>query len=115
MPPDASSAVPKAVVRPQDVLARSAYPANEPVIRLPRDQAGSGFLEEQAAAEANRCLRCGCGEGCDICRTLCCEFAITLDDRRQIDIHPDQCVACGMCFNRCPNRNIEMVNTGTRL
>jgi len=24
-----------------------------------------------------------------------------------------KCVACGMCIHRCPNKNIEMVQTGT--
>ena len=26
-------------------------------------------------------------------------------------IDPEECVACGVCVHRCPNRNIEMVRT----
>ena len=33
--------------------------------------------------------------------------------RRPRYIDEDKCVACGMCIHRCPNRNIEMVQTGT--
>ena len=25
------------------------------------------------------------------------------------------CVACGMCYNRCPNGNIEMINLGEKV
>ena len=61
---------------------------------------------------AQTCLRCGCGKGCGVCAGLCCEFAITYDEQNQITISPDDCVACGMCYNRCPNGNISMFNTG---
>ena len=70
---------------------------------------------EDAINEASRCLKCGCGEGCQLCRTICSEFAIYNPEKDKIEIHGDECVACGMCFNRCPNKNIEMVNTGVKV
>lgn len=65
-----------------------------------------------ATLESGRCLACGCGEGCTKCAEACCEFAVQVDPRNGVSIDPSACVACGMCMNLCPNRNIEMVNTG---
>jgi len=62
--------------------------------------------------EAKRCLRCGCGEGCGVCQGLCTEFAISYNRENQITIDQNRCVACGMCYNCCPNKNIQMFNTG---
>ena len=70
------------------------------------------LTEEEAVREAGRCLACGCGEGCGVCAEICSEFAIhrVADDRWQID--KSECVACGMCYNRCPNGNIAMIDDG---
>lgn len=98
----------KPTVKASDVLSRAVFPVSE---------AGkpSGLTAaEQARAEAGRCLRCGCGEGCDVCRALCCESAIALDGARQQTIDPQRCVACGMCYNLCPNTNITMISTGEK-
>jgi len=70
------------------------------------------LTEEEAVAEASRCLNCGCGEGCQICKTICCEFAIDITQPDILQVNEELCVACGMCFLRCPIDNIEMVNTG---
>lgn len=70
------------------------------------------FTEEEAVAEAGRCFNCGCGEGCQLCKTICCDFAPYIEKADTLKIEPEECVACGMCYNRCPNNNIEMVNTG---
>jgi len=67
---------------------------------------------QEAAAEAKRCLKCGCGKGCALCVNICCEFAAGLAGSDEIAIDRNACVACGMCYNRCPNKNIEMVRTG---
>jgi NADPH-dependent glutamate synthase beta subunit-like oxidoreductase len=69
------------------------------------------LTEAEAVAEASRCLNCGCGEGCAICATICCEFAIHLKSTDHWEVNDEECVACGMCYNRCPNNNIEMVNS----
>jgi NADPH-dependent glutamate synthase beta subunit-like oxidoreductase len=68
------------------------------------------LTEAEAVAESQRCLNCGCGEGCGLCASICSEFAIHVVAPDVWEINPDECVACGMCFNRCPNKNIEMVD-----
>ncbi len=68
---------------------------------------------EQAIAEASRCLTCGCGAGCEICKDICKVFAWDCDDQGRMVIDKDACVACGMCIWRCPNDNIDMIQTGT--
>lgn len=68
------------------------------------------LTEEEAVAEAKRCLNCGCGEGCGLCASICSEFAIHKKENDTWEIDPEECAACGMCFNRCPNNNIEMIN-----
>ena len=70
------------------------------------------LTEEEAIKEASRCLNCGCGEGCQLCKTICTDFAPEVSDVDTMHIRKEECVACGMCFNRCPNGNIEMVNLG---
>lgn len=70
------------------------------------------MTEEEAQKEAMRCLNCGCGEGCQLCKTICTDFAPEIVDADKMGIRKEDCVACGMCFNRCPNGNIEMVNLG---
>jgi NADPH-dependent glutamate synthase beta subunit-like oxidoreductase len=69
------------------------------------------LTEEEAVAEAQRCLNCGCGEGCGICATICSDFAIHLKSPDVWEVNREECVACGMCYNMCPNKNIEMVDT----
>ena len=70
------------------------------------------MTEAEAVKEASRCLNCGCGEGCQLCKTICTDFAPEVADTDTMHIRSEACVACGMCFNRCPNGNIEMVNLG---
>ena len=73
------------------------------------------MTEAEALKEASRCLNCGCGEGCQLCKTICTDFAPEIIDTDTMHIRSAECVACGMCFNRCPNGNIEMVNLGQKV
>ena len=71
------------------------------------------FTEDEAKAEAARCLSCGCGAGCAICARLCSAFAISVEGDR-IVLDEKKCHACGMCMALCPNRNIEIVKTSDK-
>ncbi len=76
------------------------------------DEYTSTLTMAQAVAEAERCLACGCGAGCEICKDICKVFAWSMDADGRMVIDEETCVACGMCIWRCPNNNIEMVQTG---
>jgi len=67
------------------------------------------LTEEEAVEEAKRCLGCGCGVGCGLCHRICSHFAVQREGLDCFQIDEEKCAACGMCFRRCPNRNIEMV------
>ena len=71
------------------------------------------LTEEQAVAEASRCLACGCGAGCETCERICKVFAWAMTADGSVVLDEEKCVGCGMCIQRCPNRNIEMIQTGT--
>ena len=125
---------PEAVLKPvHDVKTVSAEAVRKRTGYLPRDRHPVGIrrpaaervldnapvervmTEEEAVHEAGRCLNCGCGEGCQLCKTICCEFAPGIIGPDTLAIDPGKCVACGMCFNRCPNGNIEMVSLGVKV
>lgn len=107
------------VVSKEAVLKRSGYFKDGEGVQLytmDGKERASNFstyirtmTEEEAVAEASRCLNCGCGEGCGLCATICNQFAIHLKAPDQWEINKDECVACGMCYNRCPNGNIELI------
>lgn len=109
-------------VNPELVRQRTGYlkkDSNKLNLNDPAARRITGFegyervmTEEEAIKEASRCLNCGCGEGCQLCKTICTDFAPEIADTDTIHIRKEECVACGMCFNRCPNGNIEMINQG---
>ncbi len=109
---------PTKTVNPEIVRQRTGY-LKKDNNTLPLSTPSNNFelcervmTEEEAQKEASRCLNCGCGEGCQLCKTICTDFAPEVIDADTMHIKHEDCVACGMCFNRCPNGNIEMVNLG---
>lgn len=64
--------------------------------------------EGDAVAEADRCLRCGCGAGCGLCSRICPYDAIDLVGTYYI-VDEEKCKGCGLCIERCPIENIEVV------
>jgi len=81
---------------------------------LKRDT-GSAVTPETARKEAERCLNCGCGEGCQLCKTICAEFAPDIVSPDTLAIDRSVCAACGMCYAMCPAKNIEMVDLGEKI
>lgn len=109
------------VVPKEQVLQRSGYFKDGPPLSLETQDGAARvksfdnyertLTEAEALSEAARCLNCGCGEGCGLCAQICSEFAIHLKAPDTWEINQDECVACGMCYNRCPNQNIGIVDT----
>lgn len=44
--------------------------------------------------------------GCTLCREVCPQEAITLNDIATVD--PEKCTDCGACVNECPNEAISI-------
>lgn len=116
---------PPAVEADKDsVLARHAADRRAwrpEIVKVPPEKRVANFDEytpvltkEQAVAEAKRCLACGCGAGCQICYDLCKMAAYAMDELGRVRLDEDKCVACGVCAQRCPNANIEMVQTSKK-
>jgi len=68
-----------------------------------------GLSQEEAKAEAGRCLSCGNCFECDNCFAACPEQAIIrLGPGRGYRVEFDLCTGCGTCFEQCPCHAIEM-------
>lgn len=113
----------KVMADKENVLARTGSQPRAPRVDVrksaPRtrrrsfDEYTRTLTKAEAVREASRCLSCGCGAGCEICKDICKVFAWEMDDDGRMRLDEDKCLACGMCLHRCPNENIEMVQTGT--
>ena len=64
---------------------------NARVEELARQRAGSGLL---AAVDPEKC------DGCGVCRDVCPDGAISVDQTAQID--REGCTGCGRCVAECP-------------
>lgn len=113
----------KVMTDKEDVLVRTGDKGRQWRVKLdhvPADKRKKNFDDytktlttAQAVAEASRCLACGCGAGCEVCLDLCKMFCFDMDENGRMNLDEDKCVACGMCIHLCPNKNIEMIQTGT--
>ena len=110
---------PRVTVDPSQALSLHRDEPRRPRVTLParpRKERRSGFNEveltldeESAVAEAQRCLACGCGPGCGLCQRVCIYSAVEAGgDGFEVDA--EKCDGCGLCVQRCPNRNIEMAS-----
>ena len=81
------------------------------------DEIETGFTEEQAMREAERCLSCMSGKciACGICADICPVQAITVEGdqdhkTRQVtkyEIDFGKCIFCGICSEACPTKAIH--------
>jgi NADPH-dependent glutamate synthase beta subunit-like oxidoreductase len=74
----------------------------------------TGFSDEQAIAEAGRCMSCGMCFECDNCVIFCPQdavFRVKKDQRttgRYVDTDYAKCVGCHICSDVCPTGYIDM-------
>jgi glutamate synthase (NADPH/NADH) small chain len=74
----------------------------------------TGFTDEQAVAEAGRCMSCGMCFECDNCVIYCPQdavFRVKKDQKttgRYVDTDYDKCIGCHICADVCPTGYIDM-------
>ena len=73
-----------------------------------------GLTEEEARAEANRCMSCGMCFECDNCVVFCPQDAIFRVKKtdatmgRYVDTDYTKCIGCHICEDVCPSGYIKM-------
>ena len=73
-----------------------------------------GLTEEQAQAEADRCMSCGMCFECDNCMIFCPQdavFRVKKDEKtmgRYVDTDYSKCIGCHICADVCPSGYIDM-------
>lgn len=73
------------------------------------DEVQCGLSDDQALAEARRCLSCGNCFECDNCYSVCPDNAIKkLGDGKGFAFNYDYCKGCGLCMAECPCGAIAM-------
>jgi NADPH-dependent glutamate synthase beta subunit-like oxidoreductase len=74
----------------------------------------TGFSDEQAVAEAGRCMSCGMCFECDNCVIYCPQdavFRVKKDQKtmgRYVDTDYAKCIGCHICSDVCPTGYIDM-------
>ncbi len=110
-PPEVSSGAParRPGVTRTDRHERWAPPELDPVSRIAGfDEVAGTFTEEEARAEAARCMICGLCGNCSACIDL---FGCPAFYERDglIEIDAALCISCGVCAQFCPNGAIVPV------
>lgn len=109
-----------------DDSTRGAVPSLSTDRRTGLAEVELGYLEDQARAEAGRCLQCFrnihlttdlcilCGGCVDICPTgvlriiPSSEIAELHEDGLALILEEDLCIRCGLCVERCPTDALDM-------
>ncbi len=66
----------------------------------------TGFTEEQAQKEGNRCMSCGMCLECNNCVNCVKKDALSVG--RYVDTDYDKCIGCHICMDVCPSGYIKM-------
>jgi 2-oxoacid:acceptor oxidoreductase delta subunit (pyruvate/2-ketoisovalerate family) len=71
-----------------------------------------GLTEEEALAEAERCLNCGVCNRCELCLIFCPDMAIRRKEGGGFEVDLRYCKGCGLCAAECPRGAITMTREG---
>jgi NADPH-dependent glutamate synthase beta subunit-like oxidoreductase len=67
------------------------------------------YSQEEAVAEADRCMSCGVCNGCDNCYIVCPDISVMRDTRENghYSIRTHYCKGCLVCVQECPTGCLE--------
>lgn len=108
-----------------DRIGRHAIPSLPTDRRIGLAEVELGFTEEQARAEAQRCLRCfsniqldmGICVLCSLCVDVCPVDVISMvpasdfgrdEEGTALMLDEDRCIRCALCIERCPTKALSM-------
>jgi NADPH-dependent glutamate synthase beta subunit-like oxidoreductase len=99
-----------AYFRPAPRIQEPLTPAGERVTDQ-RIEVTLGYSEQQAVAEADRCMSCGVCNGCDNCYIVCPDVSVMRDTRENghYSIRTKYCKGCLVCVQECPTGCLEKV------
>jgi NADPH-dependent glutamate synthase beta subunit-like oxidoreductase len=117
----ALAADPEPVIMPYEGL-NSAYFRHAPRTPIPltppaerrvsqKVEVTLAYSQEQAVAEADRCMSCGVCNGCDNCYIVCPDVSVLRDARENghYSIRTTYCKGCLVCVQECPTGCLEKV------